>query len=144
MRYVWGDDKSEQRQQKREAPIRVLALFSCEREADPAWIKDQQEIRHGLQELVERLPGRLRYVIEAYYGLGGKKPQTLAEIGKELGLSAGRVGELRQEALVWLSQPAHSQGLRQLVAGHTQRQYELADELAQKWLRRRGGRHGRG
>ena len=144
MRYVWGDVKAEQRRQKREAPIRVLALFSCETEADPAWIKDEQEIRHSLRELVERLPDRLRYVIEAYYGLGGKEPQTLRAISKELGISAGRVWALRQEALVWLSQPAHSQVLRQLVSGHTQRQYELADELAQKWLRRRGGRHGRG
>lgn len=144
MRYVWGDVKAEQRRQKREAPIRVLALFSCETEADPAWIKDEQEIRHSLRELVERLPDRLRQVIEAYYGLGGKEPQTLRAISKELGISAGRVWALRQEALVWLSQPAHSQVLRQLVSGHTQRQYELADELAQKWLRRRGGRHGRG
>lgn len=143
MRYVWGDVKSEQRRQKREAPIRVLALFSYEAGADPAWLKDQQEIRYSLQGLVERLPGRLRQVIEAYYGLGGQEPQTLAAIGKDLGLSAGRVGALRNEALVWLSQPAHSQALRQLVSGHTQRQYELADELAQKWLRQRGGRNGR-
>jgi RNA polymerase sigma factor (sigma-70 family) len=142
MRYVWGDVKSEQRRKKREAPIRELALFSYETGRDPAWIKDQQEIVESLQGLVERLPGRLRQVIEAYYGLGDKEPQTLAAIGKDLGLSASRVGGLHKEALVWLSQPAHSQALRGLVARHTQRQYELADELAQKWLRQRGGRHG--
>jgi len=142
MRYVWGDVKSEQRRKKREAPIRELALFSYETGRDPAWIKDQQEIVESLQGLVERLPGRLRQVIEGYYGLGDKEPQTLAAIGKDLGLSAGRVGGLHKEALVWLSQPAHSQALRTLVARHTQRQYELADELAQKWLRQRGGRHG--
>ena len=47
------------------------------------------------------------------------------------------------QALVWLRQPAHSQELRSLLERHNVRQYELADELAQAWLKRRGGRHGR-
>lgn len=51
--------------------------------------------------------------------------------------------QLHQAALVWLRQPAHSQELRHLLARHNQAQYELADELAQAWLRRRGGQNGR-
>jgi hypothetical protein len=43
---------------------------------------------------------------------------------------------------VWLCQPAHSQELRSLLARHEQQQYELADQLAQAWLRRRGGHNG--
>ena len=78
------------------------------------------------------------------YGLGGKEPQTLEEIGKQHGLSRKQVGRLWKEALVWLSQPGHSQELRSLLGRHNQKQYELADELAQAWLRRRGGRNGRG
>jgi DNA-directed RNA polymerase specialized sigma subunit len=54
-----------------------------------------------------------------------------------------RVRQLRNEALVWMGQPAHSQSLRSLLARHTQQQYELADHLAQIWLKRRGGRNGR-
>ena len=68
---------------------------------------------------------------------------TLQAIGAEMGISAERVRQLREEGVVWLSQPAHSQALRSLLGRHNQAQYELADQLAQVWLRRRGGRHGR-
>jgi hypothetical protein len=86
----------------------------------------------------------LQDVVTSYYGLGEKEPQTLEKLGRQLGISITQARQLRQEALVWLSQPAHSQELRDLVARHNQKQYELADELAQVWLRRRGGRNGRG
>jgi len=118
-------------------------LYSYEMGSDPAWLKYQQDINDSLLGLVKRLPERLREVITDHYGLGGKEPQTLEEIGRQIGLSKSQAGQLRKEALVWLSQPAHSQELRDLVGRHTQRQYELADELAQIWLKQRGGRNGR-
>jgi RNA polymerase sigma factor (sigma-70 family) len=143
MRYVWGAVKAEQRRMKREVPISILVLYSYETGSDPAWLKYQQDIHDSLLGLVKRLPERLREVITEHYGLGGKEPQTLEEIGRQIGLSKSQAGQLRKEALVWLSQPAHSQELRYLVGRHTQRQYELADELAQIWLKQRGGRNGR-
>ncbi len=82
-------------------------------------------------------------VITAYYGLEGEEPQTLQAIGDRMGLTRERVRQLRNEGLVWLRQPAHSQELRSLLKRHNQQQYELADELAQAFLRRRGGRNGR-
>jgi RNA polymerase sigma factor (sigma-70 family) len=144
MRYVWGAVKAEQRRIKREVPISILALHGYETGPDPAWLKYQQEVRDSLLELVKRLPERLQDVVTSYYGLGEKEPQTLEKLGRQLGISITQARQLRQEALVWLSQPAHSQELRDLVARHNQKQYELADELAQVWLRRRGGRNGRG
>jgi RNA polymerase sigma factor (sigma-70 family) len=143
MRYVWGAVKGEQRRKKREVPISILVLHSYETGPDPAWMKYQQGIKESLLGLVKRLPERMQEVITDYYGLGGKEPQTLEEIGRRMGISTKWVGQLRKEALVWLSQPAHSQELRELVARHTERQYELADELAQVWLKQRGGRNGR-
>ena len=47
------------------------------------------------------------------------------------------------EALVWLRHPAHSYALHSLLERHTVADYQAADVLAQRWLRRRGGRHGR-
>lgn len=143
MKHVWGAVKSEQRRTKREVPISVLALYRYETGDDPAWLKDQEEIRDSLLTLVKRLPKQLLEVVIAYYGLRDQEPQTLEAIGKRIGLRGGQVGQMRNEALVWLSQPAHSQELRSLLARHNQKQYELADELAQKWLKRRGGRNGR-
>jgi len=142
MRYVWGAVKAEQRRMKREAPISILVVYSYETGSDPAWLKYQQEIRDSLLGLVKRLPEGLQEVVTERYGLGGKEAQTLEEIGRQLGLSRTQVGRLWKEALVWLSQPAHSQELRSLLGRHNQKQYELADELAQAWLRRRGGRNG--
>jgi len=124
-------------------PLSLLALHSYETGPDPAWLKSQQEIREQLFGLVKRLPKGLQEVMTNRYGLGGKEPQTLEKVGRELGLSRTQVDRRLKEALVWLSQPAHSQELRSLLERHSQKQYELADELAQAWLRQRGGRHGR-
>ena len=142
MRYVWGDVKAEQRRIKREVPISILALYSYETGVDPAWLKDQEEIRDSLLALIKRLSEEQQEVISAYYGWGDQEPQSLEAIGKRLGISRGRVLRMRNSALVWLSQPAHSQVLRSLLARHNQTQYELADQLAQAWLKRRGGRNG--
>lgn len=143
MKYVWAAVKSEQRRLRREIPAGVLGVYSDQVGPDPAWLRDQQEIGASLLGLVKGLPQRLRLVILAYYGLGGKAPHSLQAIGNQLGLTRERVRQLRNEALVWLRQPAHSQELRSLLARHNQAQYELADRLAQAWLQRRGGRNGR-
>jgi len=143
MRHVWAAVKSEQRRIQREVPVGVLVVYCYQTGFDPAWLREQQEIRESLLELVKRLPERLRWVITAYNGLNGEEPQTLQAIGDDLGVSGERVRQLRNEAMVWLCQPAHSQELRSLLARHNQTQYELADRLAQTWLKRRGGRNGR-
>ena len=143
MKHVWSAVKSEQRRLGCEVPVGVLGMYCYQAGPDPAWLRDEQDLRESLLSLVERLPKRLRGVISVYYGLQGGEPQTLQAIGEQLGLTRERVRQLRNEALVWLQQPAHSQELRSLQARHNQEQYELADHLAQVWLRRRGGRNGR-
>lgn len=142
MKYIWSAVQSHLRHQRREVPLGVLALYFSGWCPDPAWLGEQQDIRQVLHELVAQLPERLRIVIVARYGLDGQEPQTLQATGEQLGLTKERVRQLQCEALVWLRQPAHSQELRDLLARHTQEQYELAERLAQAWLRRRGGRHG--
>jgi len=144
MRQVWAVVKAERRRLGREAPLGVLAVYWYQTGEDPAWLRDQQEIGQSLRALVKRLPVRQRRVIVAYYGLEGQGPQTLQAIGDQLGLTQERVRQLRNEALMWLRQPAHSQELRSLLARHNLGQYELADRLAQIELKRRGGRNGKG
>jgi RNA polymerase sigma factor (sigma-70 family) len=142
MKYVWAAVKGERRRLRREVPVGVLMVYCYETGPDPAWLRDEQEIGESLLDLVKRLPKRLRRVIAAYFGLQGKEAQSLQAIGEQLGLSGEWVRQVRNEALVWLRQPAHSQALRSLLARHTQPQYELADRLAQAWLKGRGGRNG--
>ena len=107
---------------------------------DPAAQVEAGLIRDVLFDLVGRLPKRLRQVIVGRYGLGEQPPCTLKKLGQELGLTGERVRQLQQEALAWLRHPAHSQELRALLRRHSQQEYEWAEELAQAWLRQRGGR----
>jgi RNA polymerase sigma factor (sigma-70 family) len=111
--------------------------------SDPALVWEAAAVEQALQHLVQRLPRRLCYVVVTRYGLDGTPPATYRQIGAALGLSGERARQLHTEALVWLRHPAHSQTLRSLLGRHTLADYHLADALAQDWLRRRGGRHGR-
>jgi RNA polymerase sigma factor (sigma-70 family) len=143
IRYVWGAVRGHLRRQRRQVPRPILRLYYYETGADPAQLQDWEDVRQSLLALVRRLPQPQAEVICSHYGLEGGLPQTQAEIGAQRGVSQQRIAQLETQALTWLRQPAHSQELRHLLARHSQQQYELADQLAQVWLRRRGGRHGR-
>ncbi len=51
-----------------------------------------------LQEAIERLPDRHRYVLVRRYGLDARDPATLAELSEELEVSRERVRQLQREA----------------------------------------------
>jgi RNA polymerase primary sigma factor len=99
--------------------------------------------KQALESLVQRLPERMRQVIVARYGLGDGQSQVYRQIGAQLGCSGEWARRLHEEALVWLRHPAHSQVLRNWLDRHREVDYAWAEEQAQRWLRRRGGRHGR-
>jgi RNA polymerase sigma factor (sigma-70 family) len=143
MKQVWVGVKAEIRRLRRGIPQEVLVLYCYAPGPDPARLRDWEDVRQSLLELVRRLPASKAEVIRSRYGLEGRERQTQVEIGKRMGVSYQRVGQIETEALTWLRQPAHSQELRSLLARHDQQQYELADQLAQAWLRRRGGRRER-
>jgi len=140
MRYIWQAVKARQRFGKWVETDGGLGTGSVE-SLSAVW--EAQQVRQALAELVRRLPNRLRYVVIARYGLDGRGPDTYAKIGAALGLTGERARQLHTEALVWLRHAAHGYTLRSLLERHTLTDYAYADELAQRWLRWRGGRHGR-
>jgi len=85
----------------------------------------------------------LNALMARHDGLDGRAPAIYRQIGSTLRISGERARQLHTEALVWLRHPAHSQTLRTLLGRHTIADYQLADDLAQRWLQRRGGQHGR-
>ena len=143
MKYVWAGVKGEIRRIHREIPTEVLGLYFYENSPDPARLRDWEDVRQCLSALVKRLPKQQAQIIQMHYGLDGYVPHSQPEIANLFGVTKQRISQLEIAALVWLRQPAHSQELRSLLARHDQAEYELADRLAQEWLRRRGGRSGR-
>ncbi len=116
-------------------------LIAC---VDPATMDMAWSVHDTLHDLVTHLPQRLREIISARYGLDGQRTYFYREIGDRLGVSGERVRQLHSEALVWLRHAPHSHGLRSLLGRHRMDDYEWAEAAAQRWLRKRGGRSGRG
>jgi RNA polymerase primary sigma factor len=52
-----------------------------------------------LQGALDKLSDRMRHVLELRFGLSGKTPQTLEEVGAELGVTRERVRQLESRAL---------------------------------------------
>ena len=107
-------------------------------ESDEALL--QAELVQTLHTLVSRLPTALRQVVVTYYGLDDDSAHSLRQLAHELAVSHETVRLRLWAALVWLRQPAHSLALRQLLERNTVAEYERTDALAQRWLRKRGGR----
>jgi RNA polymerase sigma factor (sigma-70 family) len=138
---IWGVVKVHCQDNQRAHGTREWAVFFRHWHAGPVQRQAEREVQASLQAMVARLPARLQQVIIGRYGLDGQEPQTLPALGVKLGVCSERVRQLQVEALVWLRHPAHSQELRSLLERHSLQEYEWAEELAQRWLRRRGGHH---
>ncbi|HKK52113.1 MAG TPA: sigma-70 family RNA polymerase sigma factor [Myxococcota bacterium] len=82
--------------------LTVGETLSAEVEAEPCEDLDREALRRALQALLPSLSDRDRKVIEWRYGLLDRAPQTLAEIGKRIGVSRERVRQIEKQALAAL------------------------------------------
>ena len=110
---------------------------------DLDYVAEHREVYDSLYALIVNLPSHLRQVILLYYGLDEESPHSLRQLARLLGISHEMVRQRLLAALVHLRHPANSLRLRQLLERNTIADYEQADDLAQRYLRKRGGRHGR-
>jgi RNA polymerase sigma factor (sigma-70 family) len=92
-------------------------------------------LRAALRQTLARLPGRMQYLLVAYYGLDGQAPQTLTAIGRHLGLTGERTRQLRNEALHLLRLPAFSAPLRLLCDQHDRLAYRHARAVRRTYQR---------
>lgn len=65
-----------------------------------------------LDTVLSELPARERMILERRFGLGGREPETLAEIAKDLGVTAERVRQLQKAAIERLQKPQPMQRLK--------------------------------
>ena len=62
-------------------------------------VAEGRALRTAVREALNELTDRERTVVELRHGLDGKPPRTLAEVGKELGISRERARQLEAQAL---------------------------------------------
>jgi RNA polymerase sigma factor (sigma-70 family) len=103
-----------------------------------AWQREQ--VREAIREELNYLPERLRQVMELAYGIGGGESQTLAAIGRRMGLTRERIRQIRNEGLMLLRLPALSLRLRSLHGQDSRESYRQARRSGDAWLRRRRGK----
>jgi RNA polymerase primary sigma factor len=80
--------------------------------------------RSFLQDAIEQLPERHRYVLIRRYGLDDRGPSTLAVLSNELKVSRQRVRQVQQEA-------EHMIKSRMLTAGEGSRRSRVSAEAPQ-------------
>ena len=69
-----------------------------------------------IQRILDTLGEREAQVIRLYYGLGGKPPLTLEEIGKIMGITRERVRQIKERALHRLRHISRSRRLRPFLS----------------------------
>ena len=92
--------------------------------ADSLLLEDRKA--EAVRDVMRKLTIREKYVIERYFGINGHDEHTDAAIAKTLGLSSGRVQQIRRKALRKMRHPSVSK-----------QHLDLIDEAATERLNRR-------
>jgi RNA polymerase primary sigma factor len=69
--------------------------------------------KEGVKRALEALPDRERQVIELRYGLAGKEPLTLEEVGRTFGVTRERIRQIENNTLKKLKRLPEAQMLRE-------------------------------
>jgi len=68
--------------------------------------------REDVQRALAALPGRDREVLELRYGLNGRQPMTLEQVGDAFGVTRERIRQIESKTMSKLRHPSRSQVLR--------------------------------
>jgi RNA polymerase sigma factor (sigma-70 family) len=108
--------------------------------AQAAAVVHQAAVQAAVGEALRCLSPQLRQVLVASYGLDGQPPRSLADLGRQYGVTRACVWQWRQKALVRLRVPAISGRLRRLCDQDQRPAYQRDQALNRAWRRRQ--RHG--
>ncbi len=97
--------QASQRPTSLDAPInegeatRYSEIIGDERAEDPLEALSDKNLHGELDDLLSVLDKRERRIIDERFGLGGRKPMTLEEVGREFGVTRERIRQLQNVAL---------------------------------------------
>ena len=72
-------------------------------------------MEEDLDKLLNVLTDRARTVIELRFGIGGRPPQTLKQIGEQLGYTLQRIHQIQKESISKLQSSIHAEALKEWV-----------------------------
>lgn len=82
-------------------------MIGDERAVDPFEALNSKTMHGELEDLLEILDEREHRIIDARFGLDGKKPMTLEEVGVEFGVTRERIRQLQNIALAKMRKALH-------------------------------------
>lgn len=85
-------------------------------EPQPSELAEVSDRKHLVREAVSALPASERTVLELRFGLNGEEPTTLAQTGRELGVTPERARQLEEQGLRRLAEKGTVNSLREDAA----------------------------
>lgn len=96
----------------REDDRSLLHILPNEKQPLPDKETMDKSLVRELKRILTTLAPREAEIIKLYYGLEGKRPHTLEEIGRRFGLSRERARQIKKKALIKLKHTSRSSSLR--------------------------------
>jgi RNA polymerase primary sigma factor len=90
-------------------------FIADESQASPYDLTSKKLLRENLDEVLNSLSEREAKVLKMRFGLGGKRPMTLEEVGKEFGVTRERIRQIEAKALRKLKHPSHRKKLQDFI-----------------------------
>jgi RNA polymerase primary sigma factor len=84
-------------------------------QASPYDLTSKKLLKENLDEVLASLSDREGRVLKMRFGLGGKRPMTLEEVGKEFGVTRERIRQIEAKALRKLKHPSHRKKLQDFL-----------------------------
>ena len=81
----------------------------------PYDLTSRRLLKENLEEVLGSLSDREGRVLKMRFGLGGKRPMTLEEVGREFGVTRERIRQIEAKALRKLKHPSHRKKLQDFL-----------------------------